>query len=179
MSTRVCRALAGPGIEPGSTFHQIASQVDTMPTILGLAGVPTPSTMDGRSIAHLLMTDNRTTVPAPITELLGSPAGQASASTPWRTAQLIEYYGLGNVVRYEHLEDTDNNTFRTLRVIDPAAPLGEKNLKLSEFTGWDNWDFLDANSPENEFELFDLDKVTNTAGNLFVCDNPETDKRVL
>ena len=67
-------------------------------------------------------------------------------------------YGQG-VVRYEHLEDTDNNTFRTLRVIDPAAPDGEQNLKLSEFTGWANWDFLNAEDPENEFELFDLDKV--------------------
>jgi N-acetylglucosamine-6-sulfatase len=157
---RIPFVIRGPGIEPGVSFRQIASQVDTMPTILGLAGVPTPSTMDGRSIAHLLMTaDNRTAIPAPVTELLNSEAGQASANIPWRTAQLVEYYGLGNVVRYEHLEDTDNNTFRTLRVIDPAAPDGEQNLKLSEFTGWANWDFLNAEDPENEFELFDLDKV--------------------
>ena len=88
--------------------------------------------------------DNRTAIPAPVTELLNSEAGQASANIPWRTAQLVEYYGLGNVVRYEHLEDTDNNTLRTLRVIDPAAPDGEQNLKLSEFTGWANWDFLNA-----------------------------------
>ncbi len=157
---RIPFVIRGPGIEPGATFHQIASQVDTMPTILGLAGVPTPPTMDGRSIAHLLMTtDNRTAIPAPVTELLDSQAGRASASIPWRTAQLVEYYGLGNVVRYEHLEDTDNNTFRTLRVIDPSAPQGEQNLKLSEFTGWANWDFLNADDSENEFELFDLDKV--------------------
>ena len=66
--------------------------------------------------------------------------------------------GLGAVVRYEHLEDNDNNTFRTLRVIDPSAPTGQQNLKLSEFTGWANWDFLNAADPENEFELFDLDQ---------------------
>merc|ERR1719223_2109773 len=66
---RIPFVIRGPGIEPGVSFRQIASQVDTMPTILGLAGVPTPSTMDGRSIAHLLMTaDNRTAIPAPVTE---------------------------------------------------------------------------------------------------------------
>ena len=27
----------------------------------------------------------------------------------------------------------------------------------SEFTGWDNWDFTNADDPSNEFELFDLD----------------------
>lgn len=171
---RIPFVIRGPGIEPGVTFRQIASQVDTMPTILGLAGVPTPSTMDGRSIAHLLMADNPTAMPAPVAELLNSQAGRTSAEAPWRTAQLIEYYGLGNVVRYEHLEDTDNNTFRTLRVIDPAAPHGEQNLKLSEFTGWANWDFNNADDPENEFEMFDLDKVLikrpyNTCSALRLC----------
>ena len=38
---------------------------------LGLAGVPTPPTMDGRSIAHLLMTsENATAENAPATQLI-------------------------------------------------------------------------------------------------------------
>jgi hypothetical protein len=57
-------------------------------------------------------------------------------------AMRYRYYGLGNVVRYEHLEDTYNNTFRALRVFDPSAPAGQRNLKLAEFTSPDNWDFL-------------------------------------
>jgi hypothetical protein len=61
--------------------------------------------MDGKSIAHLLFTD-LDAAPAPARELLV----QQGAAAPWRTEQLIEYYGLGNVVRYEHLEDTFNNT---------------------------------------------------------------------
>jgi hypothetical protein len=42
----------------------------------------------------------------------------------------------------EHLEDTFNNTFRALRVIDPSAPAGQRNLKLAEFTSPTNWDYL-------------------------------------
>ena len=133
---RIPFVIRGPGIMPGTTFKNIATQVDTMPTILGLAGVATPPTMDGRSIAHLLMTsENATAENAPASQLL---ATQAEAA-PWRTSQLIEYYGLGAVVRYEHLEDNDNNTFRCLRVIDDKAPKGESNLKLCEFVGWPNW----------------------------------------
>ena len=152
---RIPFVIRGPGIMPGSTFKHIATQVDTMPTILGLAGVSTPATMDGRSIAHLLVTD-AATAPAPVSAFLNTTTGGAQ---PWRTSQLIEYYGLGAVVRYEHLEDNDNNTFRTLRVIDPDAPKGEQNLKLSEFVSWANWDFLEPADPSNEFELFNLDAV--------------------
>ena len=83
---RIPFVISGPGIMAGTTFKHIATQVDTMPTILGLAGVPTPPTMDGRSIAHLLMTDNAT-IPAPVAEHLQA-AGEAA---PWRTSQLIEY----------------------------------------------------------------------------------------
>ena len=81
-----------------------AAQVDTIPTILGLAGVPTPGTMDGRSIAHLLLSGGgeQSEVPAPAAELMASAAGKKANAAPWRTEQLVEYYGLGNVVRYEH-----------------------------------------------------------------------------
>jgi len=138
--------IRGPGIKANSTFPYIATQVDTMPTVLGLAGVETPSTMDGQSLAHLLVTD-LPTAPAPTRALLKqqTPVGPDQ----WRTMQLIEYNGLGEVVRYQHLEDTKNNTFRALRVVD-----GKRNLKLVEFTDWDNWNF---EQPADEYELFDLD----------------------
>jgi len=142
---RIPMVIRGPGIAKNSQFDYIASNVDTMPTILGLAGVATPSTMDGQSLARLLVTD-LAAAPEPTRRLLSStgPVGP----TEWRTMQLIEYNGLGNVVRYQHLEDTFNNTFRALRVVDE-----KRNLKLVEFVDWDNWDY---NEPADEYELFDL-----------------------
>eukprot|EP01050_Picozoa_sp_SAG11_P015196 SAG11_NODE_1945_length_4019_cov_6.325510_4_plen_108_part_00 len=94
-----------------------------MPTILSLAGVSTPATMDGRSFAHLL----------------NASTAVAVRPEPWRTELLVEYGGGGPVVRYQHLEDIHNNTFRLLRVVDPSQPKGQRNLKLAEFTGWANW----------------------------------------
>ena len=55
-------AVRGPGIAPGATFSYPASNVDFSPTFLGLAGLPTPATMDGRSLVPLLI---KTTPPLP------------------------------------------------------------------------------------------------------------------
>ena len=48
---RVPFFVRGPGIRPGSSFPQLAGNVDVAPTILALAGVPIPAWMDGKSIA--------------------------------------------------------------------------------------------------------------------------------
>ena len=53
----------------------------------------------------------------------------------------------------QHLEDTPNNTFRVLRVIDPNGPVNEKNLMYGEWTSM-AWDYRNL----EEVELFDLDK---------------------
>ena len=60
-------------------------------------------------------------------------------------------------ISYEHLEDTDNNTFRTLRILDPSAPVGSplRNAKYSEFVGRDDWDHKHG---PLECELFNLDE---------------------
>lgn len=68
-----------------------------MPTILGLAGVETPASMDGRSLAHLIIDETEGTVPQATRDHILAAKQQ---DKPWRQAQLIEYMGLGNVVRY-------------------------------------------------------------------------------
>ena len=136
---RIPFLIRGPGIAPGSTFRGLATQVDVMPTLLDLAGgvESQPVLWDGRSAAHLLR---------------GAPLSNAS----WRTDLIIEYFAGGDVVRYEHLEDAANNSFRLLRRLDPTAPPGRANLSFAQFVGPDNWDFTQP-VPLNETELFNLD----------------------
>lgn len=133
---RIPMVVAGPGIPAGTTFDFIASNVDTMPSIFGLLGVPTPPSMDGRSFAHLLLKD-LDKAPQPARDLV-LRRGETAAGQ-WRTEQLIEYGGGGPVVRYEHLEDIHNNTFRCLRVVDPSQSATIQNGKLCEFVGWADW----------------------------------------
>ena len=163
---RIPMVIAGPGIKAGSEFELIASNVDTIPTAFGLAGIPTPPSMDGRSYAHLLLASSAGGVdpaaPAPARTLL---AAQPTAAE-WRTEQLIEYGGGGPVVRYEHLEDIHNNTFRCLRVVDKTAAAGESNVKLCEFVGWADWDYTSGGA-DSEWELFDLDSDPYELKNLW------------
>jgi hypothetical protein len=190
---RIPMVVSGPGIKAGSSFDFIASNVDTMPTAFGLLGVATPASMDGRSYAHLLVqhldearngleqqqqqqqqqgqvsSDARlqSPPPAPPALLVASSATDGAAAA-WRTEQLIEYGGGGPVMRYEHLEDIHNNTFRCLRVVESSAAATveaeggsapkktTKNLKLCEFVGWADWNFTSGGA-DSEWELFDLD----------------------
>lgn len=47
--------ILGPGIQPGSSLGLVGSHVDLAPTWLGLAGLPTPRDMDGRSLVRKLL----------------------------------------------------------------------------------------------------------------------------
>ena len=141
---RVPMYIRGPSIRPGSTRSDIlGTHVDIMPTLLSLAvtndgsiGQDVVSTMDGQNLAPLLLESD------------------GIEKAPRRNVLLIEYIGLGPVIRYSHLEDSFNNTFRTLRLIDATLPEGWQNLKYVEYTDCrEDWNF--TGEPQ-EVELFDL-----------------------
>ena len=161
-------AVAGPGIAPNSSFAELGSNVDLMPTLLGLAGVETPPTMDGRSAVPLFLS-HPAAAPSP-TSAHHEAATAGVARAAWRTELLLEYYGLAGVLRYEHLQDTPNNTYRALRRMQPSLPPGRRNLKLVEFTDWSNWNFT---SPAGEFELFDLAADPWEMTNLYAGFDPD------
>ena len=139
--------VRGPRIPRASHFDGLGSNVDLMPTLLelGSGAGAVPDLWDGRSAAAFLTAH-------------GGAGGDGGAHgyaawRPWRTELLIEYFSGGDVVRYEHLEDSANNSFRMLRRIDPATGA---NLSFTQFVGPDNWDF-EATVPASETELFHLD----------------------
>lgn len=138
---RVPFFIRGPGVPRGGKFNWPASHVDIMPTLLGFAGLEKmPESMDGKSAADVIKACNGTR--------------DGATAEDWRRYQLVEYLGQ-DVVRYGALEDSKNNTFRLLRVADPSAPEGNRNLMYAEFTDLTNRDF---EQPASERELFDLDK---------------------
>jgi arylsulfatase A-like enzyme len=51
---RVPLIVRGPGIRPGTTPDELVANIDLAPTILDLAGLPVPGSMQGRSMAPLL-----------------------------------------------------------------------------------------------------------------------------
>jgi N-acetylglucosamine-6-sulfatase len=92
--------ISGPGVTAGKVINEIAENVDIFPTLAELAYAPTPSNIDGRSLAPLLR---------------GQPVEH------WRSLALIEHHGplrepldpdmpaarSGNPPTYEALRTTD------------------------------------------------------------------------
>lgn len=96
--TRIHLLARGPGIKPGSTWHQPATQVDIAPTFLGLAGLAKPPQMDGKSLVPLLVDEEHVHELAPSTQRhlgvlgAGTKLGRVSYKAAWRDSVFIEYY---------------------------------------------------------------------------------------
>ena len=142
---RVPMYIRGPGIRLGSIRPDIlGTHVDIMPTLLSLAASSSSDVdvsiaiqgMDGEDLSPLLLEKGN------------------SEDRPSRNMVLIEYVGLGPVIRYQHQEDAFNNTFVGLRLIDPTLPQGWQNIKYVEYTDCrHDWNFTNT---AQEYELFDL-----------------------
>lgn len=100
----------GPGIRPGTTWGQPATQVDLAPTFLGIAGLDKPSQMDGKSLLPLLIDSDPdgtvgkkgskgggggppTAAVHPVTmRHLEKMGGSRAYTEGWRDLVFIEYY---------------------------------------------------------------------------------------
>jgi hypothetical protein len=97
----------GPGIKAGSTWDQPATQVDLAHTFLGIAGLPKPPQMDGKSLLPLLVGATASTSdssssssgsssslpPASAAHVAAvAPDGIAAYALGWRDSAFIEYY---------------------------------------------------------------------------------------
>ncbi len=106
-AARLPFVMSGPGISPGSTSSRIALNIDVLPTMLELAGVPTPGFVDGRSLIPLLKQDERN----------------------WRRSALIEGFGKET----ESIEAGESATppfsaLRTERILYVEYATGDKEL---------------------------------------------------
>lgn len=117
---RVHMYVTGPGIMPGQVLSNVASHIDLAPTWLGLAGVATPTVMDGRSIVSQLITNTSDVrLPASVHRSLAKEAQADAGSRGTRptNAAYIEYHGLGPVGAPKRWMDSLNNTYRAIRII--------------------------------------------------------------
>jgi N-acetylglucosamine-6-sulfatase len=91
---RIHLLMRGPGIKAGSTFPFLGTNVDIAPTWLGMAGLPRPATMDGRSILPLLIDGSDANVPTQTRNHINqlAPKGQDTFIANWRDSVFIEYY---------------------------------------------------------------------------------------
>lgn len=92
--TRIHLLARGPGIAPGTAVGVPGTQVDIAPTLLGLAGVAAPESMDGRSIVPFLVDPSAASPSLPeSTQLHLEGLGDLGAyRARWREEVFLEYY---------------------------------------------------------------------------------------
>jgi len=89
--TKIHLFVRGPGIKPGSSFAAPGTQVDIAPTLLGLAGLSTPSGMDGRSIVPFIVTSAAESLEGTQQHLQDMGSSRVYRDN-WRKEVFIEYY---------------------------------------------------------------------------------------
>ncbi|XP_049950406.1 extracellular sulfatase SULF-1 homolog isoform X1 [Schistocerca serialis cubense] len=96
---RVPFLVRGPGVQPGTVIDDIVLNLDLAPTFLDIAGVETPSHMDGRSFLRLLHRGPK-----------HSKASGARRRFKWPDTFLIESSGRREIPEAARQEDTLSTT---------------------------------------------------------------------
>ena len=150
---RVPFSIRGPGITKGE-YSFVAGIVDVAPSLVELAGGSVPEDMDGHSFAKL------------VSGQLPRPA----VAKQQRDKHMIEYWSLGNVVRYGHYIDMPNNTYIGVRLINDTH-----NFLYAEFYSSPlEQVFTDS---ALECELFDVTADPYQMTNL--CGTEKADKQLV
>eukprot|EP00930_Biecheleria_cincta_P015223 TRINITY_DN12775_c0_g1_i2.p1 TRINITY_DN12775_c0_g1~~TRINITY_DN12775_c0_g1_i2.p1 ORF type:complete len:587 (-),score=86.87 TRINITY_DN12775_c0_g1_i2:20-1537(-) len=89
--TKIHLLARGPGISAGSTFHELGTQVDIAPTLLGLAGLSS-ELHDGKSIAPFLLQNDGGNLLESTRLHLDSLPDVASYRSTWRKELFFEAY---------------------------------------------------------------------------------------
>jgi len=83
---RVPLIVAGPGVPAGRVSSTVARGMDVLPTLLDLAGVPTPAAVEGRSLRPALEGHDLDDVPAYVESIYGEREFGWAPLFGWRTA---------------------------------------------------------------------------------------------
>eukprot|EP00039_Didymoeca_costata_P023174 m.6236 g.6236 ORF g.6236 m.6236 type:complete len:612 (-) comp3504_c0_seq2:19-1854(-) len=155
---RIPMLVRGPGIPAGITLPNIGTQVDLGPTFLGLAGLDTPSIMDGRSIVPLL-TDENAILPSTVKEHIMHE--KETGSKPWRYKHLTVWYNhIPHYTVQGHCEDDWSNTYLAMYIEDNQT---NATYKYAEFdptgkqTGFASPNFYELFHLESDpYELYNV-----------------------
>ena len=173
----------GPGIKAGSFWSEVTSNTDIAPTLLAIAGVDTPPSMDGRSFLHLVV-DEQSTQQLPSTVRTNLKQHRAQ---PWRSAHFIHHnsVGAGNYPsdicpRFKvgcpycvsrshasdrHYVDKDDNNYIAIRVVGSTTASGSKwedeFLPIYRAATTISQNFLYAEFQWNNIEQFKCSDVFN------------------
>jgi N-acetylglucosamine-6-sulfatase len=149
---RVPLIVTGPGVPAGRLVHQVAQNVDLLPTFLDMANTKPSGPVDGHSLLPLLQPTDDT--------------------SPWRTVALVEHNGADQSPNDPDREDKGNPT--TYDAIRIAAPHLDGFRKPVEAV------WVEYQDKAHETEYYDLNRDPyeqhNIAGQLTSAQRAELHK---
>lgn len=133
--------IRGPGVAAGSSTEELVLNTDYFPTFTELAGIPTPSYVDGRSLRPVLtgtVTNWRSAI------LLEAHPTQHAGETPTYSGILTdsglkyieyeggvsEFYNLGAEPCGEPTNNPEADPCELTNIYDPAAPPDDLATRL-------------------------------------------------
>eukprot|EP01062_Namystynia_karyoxenos_P013945 TRINITY_DN15006_c0_g1_i1.p1 TRINITY_DN15006_c0_g1~~TRINITY_DN15006_c0_g1_i1.p1 ORF type:complete len:577 (+),score=144.50 TRINITY_DN15006_c0_g1_i1:70-1731(+) len=132
-TTRIHLLVRGPGVAHGSSWGQLATNVDLAPTFLGLAGLDKPSSMDGKSLLPLLLSAEDTELPPATAEHLSALGPRETYRDTWRDAVYIEYYDVGSNVKCMPYSPLDPVKGHGCHASDPGCTCTEMDDPSNNF----------------------------------------------
>jgi arylsulfatase A-like enzyme len=105
-SVRIPAMLSGPGFESGGRISQLVSLVDLPPTLLDAAGLPVPTSMEGRSILPLLTREPAAWPEEVFIQISESQVGRAVRTARWKYSVIApDKQGWVDIASDHYVED--------------------------------------------------------------------------
>jgi extracellular sulfatase Sulf len=98
--TKIHLLMSGPGIVKGAKWTQIASNVDIAPTILAIAGVQIPSSMDGKSFLKFVVDADAQDLPLTVKAHVDAEAAEGAE---WRDTHYVSSQPFAHLFSADHV----------------------------------------------------------------------------
>ena len=171
-TVRVPWIMAGPGVPEGRSSTVLARGIDAMPTLLDLAGVNVPVSIEGRSLAPALRRDRVDERPVYLESLLSARHFGWAELHGLRTSRW-KYIDAPAAELYDLTRDSGESTNMLTAESEQAAAMS-RQLDAAWRAGADAARTAPARDPDAERRLSALGYMTRTAGAARVRRDPKS-----
>jgi len=121
VANRVPFMVRGPGIPPGSLVHRVAAQVDVAPTVMRMAGLTAPSSVDGMGLLGLMRNPGSDLARRGV--LLEATANSDTLSPPWVYRGVVDgrWKYVERTTGRKELYDLETDPYELVNVAGRAA----------------------------------------------------------
>lgn len=144
VASRVPFLVRGPGIPAGRVVGQVAGQIDFAPTVMAMAGLSVPSSVDGLSLLGLLQGSQQTVPRSGV--LLEAAAKTSVESPPWVYQGVVDgrWKYVERATGRKELYDLDTDPYELVNVAGRAVNATRQQALATLLAGLRDCDGLEC-----------------------------------